>query len=172
LNIPAEAPAGEVRVSVKAGSQAYVFSTSATRYVLAAPRGLMVGSGLLVGRSRPPRLGLGGGARDLWHFQVPAGTRSFRLLSSVPQAVTLLDPAGQSVPIGTEVPVADQHAGKLWSLKASALADVVLADIPPVFSYMDAGRHFIPRGTVPASDPAAIPPWSPPVKSSSQAEQF
>jgi hypothetical protein len=169
LRIPADAPAGEVRVRIPAASQAYVFSTSVSRYVLAAPEGLMVGPGMLL-RGKPLRLGLAGGAGDLWHFLVPAGTRSFRLASSVPEELMVLDPAGKPASLQRkaqgviEVAVPVEHGGKLWSLKARSLADVVLIDIPPVFAYVDPGRHFLPQGAVPVSAPVAVPAWSVPAQ--------
>jgi hypothetical protein len=167
LRIPAEAPSGEVRVRIPGGSQAYVFSTNASRYVLAASQGLMLGPGMTLRTGKPLRLGLGGGARDRWYFQVPIEARAFRVRSSVVKNLEVLDPSGNPVALKTsedgvaEVPVGSEHAGRLWSLRARLLADVALADVVPVFAYGDGKSHFLPEGIPFVRELPVMPAFSP-----------
>ncbi len=165
VTVPAEAPAGEVRVRVPRDGAAYVFSTSAARAVMLAPDGFSLGGGFLITPAREVRVG--GGHDDRWHFLVPPGAKRFRFSSGSPslaQRLVIRDPSGQVVQSRragiagwVEVTVPEGAAGKLWSISATAVADVTLVDVQPVFAYRNPDAHFLPANVAVRKGPAEEP---------------
>jgi hypothetical protein len=169
VSIPAEAPAGEVRIGVGQEGIAYLLATNASRAVMVAPRGFYLGGGLRVlpgGRT----VALGGTFDEEWHFRVPRGTAAFRLASSDASRLVLRDPAGREAtltPLGSgqyRVAVTDGAADGLWSVSAQEVVDVAFADIQPVFANRVPASYFEPAGVRVKSDlpPAARPGESQP----------
>ena len=149
ITVPANVPAGEVRIRVDRAGVAYVFSTSATRAVMIAPDGFHVGGGV---QGSPAGIHVGGGQDDRWHFLVPQNATRFRIASSGVERTTIRNPQGivtQPKPLAAgsyEIAVPRDAAGKLWSVSATTSVDVRFADIQPVFAHPNANAYFTPTG--------------------------
>jgi hypothetical protein len=158
INVPAEAPPGPYRVTIKKGSMGFVQAANAAHFGIEAPEGFMLGAGgLLRDRiaGKGPIFGYAGGRHDQYFFRVPEGARAFQIRSLTPTRLILLDPDGVTVKLKADpegridVPVPPGAAGRLWSLKATEIAQAAFSGIVPVFSYMRPQRHFVPAGSKP-----------------------
>jgi len=159
ITVPANAPAGEVRIRVDKAGMAYVFSTTATRAVMIAPDGFQIGGGV---RGTQAGICLGGGHDERWHFLVPQTAARFRFASTSAERPTIRNPQGAVVepkPLGDgsyEITVPTDTAGKLWSVSADGSGDVRFADIVPAFVRGKPEFYFTPAGVQVKSDlPAA-----------------
>jgi hypothetical protein len=149
ITVPADAPAGEVRIRADKSGTAYVFSTSASRAVMIAPDGFHVGGGV---QGVQNSVSLGGGMDAPWHFLVPQNAARFRIASGGIVRPTICDPQGavaepKSLGGGSyEIAVPAQAAGKLWSVSAAGSVDARFADIQPVFAFQNPNAYFAPAG--------------------------
>jgi len=166
-SIPAEAPEGEIRISLGQDRVAYVLATNAAGAVMVAPQGFYLGGGLAVLPGTRTAV-LGGTFDDCWYFQVPQGTAAFRLASSDVRRLAIHDPAGREAALAPLTPgqyrvsIAGSEQGGLWSIRAQEVVDVSFADIAPVFAYRDPKQYFLPKGIavlreLPKSDAAVRP---------------
>jgi hypothetical protein len=156
INVPAEAPPGPYRLTIKKGSMGFVLGTSAAHFGIEAPEGFMLGAGGLLQdkiADKGPIFGYAGGRHDRYFFRVPVAARTFQIRSLTPARLILLDPDGTPVHLKADrggridVTVLPGTAGRLWSLKATELAQVAFSGTVPVFAYMKPERHFVPSGS-------------------------
>jgi metallo-beta-lactamase class B len=160
-SIPAEAPAGEYRISVGREGEAYVFAANATRAVMVAPEGFCVGGGMLVAGAR---IAWGSGHDDRWYFQVPQDAGGFRIAGTAVERLVIRDPDGKTVALEAtgggvhRIAVPPVAAGRLWSIEAAGAADVVFSGIRPVFACRDAKTFFMPAETAVVNKEKLVPP--------------